>query len=193
MSSTEKPAKYSYRWYIDRFNDVRENAPDFLHSIEEDLFFLRPNERAWSVGECYGHLNEFGDHYMRSIRNGLEKAPGNRAEPGQSFKPGLITRGVIYFFNPPYRIKIKTLKPFKPETTADLNKNEVIDRFAALQDTLIQTLEQCREQGIDLAENQTSHPLFRWIRMTLTECFSIVEVHQRRHIWQADQVLELIG
>lgn len=190
MTRSDSSKVYTYSWFINRFKRAREQAFHFLEPIGEDLFIRRPNRKVWSVGECYDHLNIFGNRYMESIRYGMERGSTGSAESGQSFKPGLITRGVVKFFNPPYKLKIKTLKPFKPQSGASIDKETVLNRFTALQDSLIRTVQEARDKRYDLDKCNTSHPLFNWVKMTVTECYAIVEVHQRRHMWQAEQVMK---
>ena len=66
----------------------------------------------------------------------------------------------------------------------------MLNRYVSLQDTLIRIMKEARDQRIDLSGAVTSHPLFGLLKMTAAECFAIVEVHQRRHQWQAEQVLK---
>ncbi|MDX1618104.1 MAG: DinB family protein [Balneolaceae bacterium] len=190
QTQSDTDDRYTYQWFIDRFREAGEQAVRFCRPIEEGRFLTRPAEKIWSAGECYDHLNTFGDRYVDSIRTGLKRGSDNRAEPGQSFKPGWIAGGVAWFFEPPYSIKIKTLRPFKPQSAASLEKERVLNAFTSLQDTLIESLEEARDRRLVLDKCHTSHPLFNWISMTVAECFAIVEVHQRRHMWQAEQVLK---
>lgn len=193
MTRSDNTAAYTFQWYIDRFEDAKEEAVQFCQPIREDRFVQRPAEEVWSVAECYEHLNEYNDRYMVSIRNGMNRARGNSTETGQPFKPGFIWRGVIRFFAPPYKLKIKTLKPFEPRSYAELDKEAVLNRFISLQDTLIDTIQEARDKRIDLSGIKTSHPLFGFLKMTLSECFAVVDVHQRRHMWQAEQILKRIN
>lgn len=193
MDPTNDPQTYTYQWFSAQFEKAKEQAVQFCEPISDDRFVQRPAEGVWSVAECYEHLNEFGDRYVDSIRAGLDGAPENSAEADQIFTPGLISRGVIKFFAPPYKIKIKTLGPFEPKSYASLDKETVLNRYVSLQDTLIRIMKEARDQRIDLSGAVTSHPLFGLLKMTAAECFAIVEVHQRRHQWQAEQVLKRIS
>ena len=197
MNNTNEVEIYTYSWFIDRFAKAKERALQFCQPISSERFVQRPAENRWSVGECYSHLNAFGEQYFKRMKKGLEEADSGtiamESAPSRSFTPGLIVRGVIWLFEPPYKLKMSTVKPFHPEHTADLKKEEVLTNFLNMQDRFVRLLESAEADLVDLSDVRVPNPLLPFFKMTLSECFSVVEVHQRRHMWQAEQVLSKIG
>ncbi len=122
----------------------------------------------------------------------MKAAPQELQDPDQAFPPRLLWRGVSKLFAPPYKMKMKTVDQFEPPKSADLKKELVLDQFISLQDSFINELENARAESIDLSNNKVSNPLITFVKMTLSECFAVAEVHQRRHQWQAEQVFEKI-
>lgn len=189
MSALES---YTYRWFINRFADAKDQAIAFSQPISRELFVQRPSEGVWSVAECYSHLNEFGGIYRDNIQKGMESAPGQLDEPERPFPPRLLWKAVIKLFAPPYKMKLKTVKPFQPAEISGLNKKLIIGQFASLQDRFIDLLKTARAEEIDLNATKVPNPLLKFIKMTLAESLAVAEVHQRRHMWQAEQIFQKI-
>ncbi|MDR8392104.1 DinB family protein [Aliifodinibius sp. S!AR15-10] len=191
MSDSIGVQPYTYQWFINQFTQARDRSISFCQPLSEDIFVQRPAPETWSIAECYSHLNEFGNRYLSNIRRGMESA--EEGKPSKSlesaFTPRLIWKGVIWLFAPPYRMKMKTVKPFTPKSVA-LKKTNVLDEFNTLQNNFIDELEQARIKSVDLDSVKVSNPLLTFIKMRLAECFAVVEVHQRRHLWQAEQILD---
>jgi hypothetical protein len=191
MSDSVEVLRYTYQWFINQFTEAKDRSISFCQPLSEDIFVKRPAPETWSIAECYSHLNEFGKRYLDNIRKGMNSA--EEGKPGKSletpFTPRLIWKGVIWLFAPPYRMKMKTVKPFTPKSVT-LKKTLVLDEFIALQNAFIEELEQARIKSVDLDSVKVSNPLLTFIKMRLAECFAVVEVHQRRHLWQAEQILD---
>lgn len=186
--------QYSYQWFIEQFQDAKDRAVDFCEPLGHEKFVQRPHEDTWSVGECYSHLNTFGQQYLKQVRKGLEEAPRDQQPKpeDQAYPPRILWKLAIAFFAPPYKIKVKTVKPFHPETKAHLKKEQVLNDYIQMQQEFIDLLNDARVASIDLGSTKVSNPLISLAKMRLSECFAVVEVHQRRHMWQAEQVLNML-
>lgn len=193
MVDSFESRKYTFHWFIERFEQARDRALAFGQPISEDLFVTRPAEGVWSVAECYSHLCTFGEEYMKRIQDGFENMTENSVtDSNQAFRPRLIWRGVIKLFEPPYNLKFKTFKPFHPAGKADLDKEQVLQEFLGLQDRLRDKIKTAEAGQIDLNGVKVSNPLLTFVKMTLSECFAVVEAHQRRHMWQAENILDKV-
>lgn len=185
--------KYSYRWYIQQFDEAKSTAEKFILSIEEPLFLQPPSEGRWSIAECYSHLIKYGDLYLQNMEPGIADSYYVMAdEPEKPFPPRWIVRKIVSFFEPPYKMKVKTLEAMKPNTVSGYNRMELLDEYIDLQDRFITQLEKGRRQQTDLSAVMVEHPIFSILKMTLSECFALAEVHQRRHQWQAEQTRKMI-
>ncbi len=195
MDDRSGTKKYTYEWFITRFGQAKEQAYSFVQPLDEEIFIKRPAESVWSIAECYDHLNEFGNRYLNNIRSGLKSSPkaASPGVPSPPFQPRLIWKGVIKLFAPPYKMKLKTVDPFMPESSTSLNKEETLNQFIALQDQFIGEIEKARTGSVSLIHIKVPNPLLNFVKMTLSECFAIVEVHQRRHFWQAEQILDKLS
>ncbi len=184
--------KYSYNWYLEQFEDAKETAEKFILSVDEVRFLQPPTQGRWSVAECYGHLIKFGNLYLKKVEPGIANADKTSDNPDRVFQPRWITQKVINFFEPPYKMKIKTVKQMKPEPVSGYNRMELLDEYINLQDRFTALLEKGHHQHVHLSAVKVPHPIFSFLKLSLSECFALAEVHQRRHQWQAKQTLEAL-
>lgn len=182
--------KYTYHWYIERFENAKHGA-ERLAETDSALLSRNPAPDTWSAAECLEHLIQFGNIYYENINRGIEIATLGRANSAEPFPPRLIWRGIIKWFEPPYRIKLKTIDSFRPTKEHRDTKNfeKTLNTFLQLQDRFIDQLERCQQQGINLSNEKVSNPVLQFVKMTLSESFAIAEAHQRRHLWQAQKII----
>lgn len=191
MRKSEDKA-YSYTWVIDQFSKAEKHANSLVSNNSEETFLRRPAPDRWSAAECLDHLVEFGNIYFDTINRGLERAAIDSVSGQAVFKPRLIWRWVIRFFEPPYKMKLKTISSFKPQKTAGKSAQQVYESFAKLQHRFIDQIERSRKKGIDLDATKVGNPALPFLKMTLSECYAVAEAHQRRHLWQAEQTIKAL-
>lgn len=185
---------YTYSAYINQFRTAKKEAEEFILSLDKTTFLLRPNENSWCIAECYSHLNNFGRIYYNSMQEmfdhtGVKPVASKNIE---QFSPRLHWKLAASFFEPPYRIKIKTFAPFKPDAISEFTKEGILNGFVELQESYIAQLEKAELQQLDINRLFIRNPIFSFLKMTFSECYSIVGAHQRRHQWQAEQVLDML-
>jgi len=186
-------SKYSYDWYIAKFEEAKDTAEEFILSVDEARFSQRPAEGSWCIGEIYSHLINYGNLYFDNMAAGITNSQKTTRQSGKVFPPRWIVQKLVNFFEPPYKMKLKTIKAMKPDSVDGYNRMELLDEYVNLQDRLIAQLEKGQHRHVALDATKVRHPLMSFVRMTLSECFALVEVHQRRHQWQAEQTLEVLN
>jgi hypothetical protein len=184
--------KYTYQWFIQQFQRTKDNAEDFILSVDERLFLKAPAKKQWSIAECYSHLINYGDLYFDNITSAISKNADTAASLNNPFPPRWLAQKIISFFEPPYKMKLKTISAMKPVNTSEYNKMELLDEYLNLQDRLIGQLEDAHQNNVHLGQSKVTHPIFSIITMTMAECFLLLEAHQRRHQWQAEQTLQIL-
>lgn len=183
---------YTYDWYIQQFGRAKNTAENFITSSDEDLFLTKPSNDGWSAAECYGHLITFGHLYLKNMIPAIAYASATTNDLQQSFEPRWITAKVISAFEPPYNIGFKTFQSMKPNFKADHDPEKLLEDYLGLQNLLIEQLNSAKETEIHLNKVKVPHPVFSIIKMMLSECFAVIEVHQRRHQWQTEQTLNAL-
>lgn len=189
MDTTDR---YSYRWFIDQFTNTKTTAEDFVLAVNEQLFFQKPSENRWSIAECYGHLIKYGNLYFSNIQSAISATANTNVPGNDTYPPRWLPEKIIHFFEPPYKLKVKTINPMKPDSSSDKNRMELLDEYLNLQNRLIEQLERAHQSNVHMTKAKVTHPVFSIIKMTLSECFLLLEAHQRRHQWQAEQTMEML-
>jgi len=189
---TEMAKRYSYPWFIEQFENAKDTAETFILSVDENLFVQPPAGNRWAIAECYSHLIKYGNLFFDDISTAIENGKSSEVDFRQAFPPRWPWQKVINFFEPPYKLKIKTIKSIKPDPVQDYNRMELLDEYINLQDQLIEQLENAQHQAIDLGDAKIKHPVLTLLKVTLSESFGLIEAHQRRHQWQAEQTLKAL-
>ena len=169
---------------------VKEKAYSLVADVSQEQLWLRPSPESWSIGECLAHLNVTGQLYLERMEPAVTAGWAEDKVSTGPFRYGLLFRLFLWFEEPPPR---KKLIPFKlgnaaPELFAPPSEpNENVAReFGALQDELCALTE--KADGLDLAGIKITSPAAERFRMSLLGAFGGTLAHERRHLWQAEQV-----
>ena len=183
---------YTYSSFIQQFEQAKGQATELILSLDDYTFLSRPAPDTWCVAECFSHLYNFGTIYLGTIQQGFEAHTPSGAEPEMAFPPRFYWKWIARWFEPPYRIKVKTFPSFEPEPVAGYTRHQLLKEFTDLQNQFITQLEKARDERYDLGEIRVKNPVFTFVKMKLSECYTVATVHQRRHFWQAKQILKTL-
>ena len=184
----KQPGNITYTSLIHQFKTAKQQAEDFILSVEDERSFLRrPDRDTWCMAECFSHLIKHGNIYLETIRKGLSSSPAKQTK-ATTFEAGFFWGWIINGLEPPYNFRIKTLRPFEPASVSGLSRETVLHDFKVLQDNLIEQLGQARDKGYDLDRIRVGNPIFSFLKMSISDCFLVVGAHQRRHLWQAQKI-----
>lgn len=162
--------------------DARERARRLCQGLSEPAWSARPAPGQWAIAECLEHLNLTSERYLPIIDEALASAPplSGRAAFGKGLMGGMLAR----MLEPPYKMRVKTGAAFVPAKVAPMA--ETLARFDSFQLELQARLD--RSAGLDLQRVKVPSPFARGVKYNLFATFCIVTAHQRRHLWQAEQV-----
>ena len=182
----------------EEFRRAASRAENLAGGLSERQLAWRPEPERWSVEECLEHLVGTGDAYLRVLDRVIRE--GRREErTGQGpFRHGPWNRWLVRLMEPPPRLGIpapRVVNPLKDDSARppgeDMSGTPALARFVGLQDRLTERLD--RADGLDLAGIHLSSPFISLVRMDLGTAFALVAAHQRRHLWQAEQVAQEEG
>jgi hypothetical protein len=160
-----------------------QRAQSVVYGLTPEQLRQRPAS-GWSIAECLAHLTLTTGEYLKLADRAFIDAPRG---PGK-FKRDLVGRILAWTLEPPYRMKVKTLPAYIPG--AD-HLSDPLAAFFASQQQLIATL--YRANGIRLDRVKVQSSFNPRIYYNLLSFFSILAAHQRRHLWQAEQVKKQIA
>jgi hypothetical protein len=160
-----------------------------IQNYQPDLMLMKPGPGRWSIHEICLHLVEFGKLYLREMDKAIAKA-NPMPQRDDPFRPRWHFRRMAAFFEPPYKLKLKTLPVLKPGNQEEVR--ETLGELADIQANVLYILEQAGASRWNLKKIKAKNPVFRFLSMSLIEFLVIMEVHQRRHFWQIEQNLKAL-
>jgi hypothetical protein len=169
---------------IAELDTATDHAKAIATRAGDEYWKQRPAPDRWSVGECFDHLNRSSEAYFPIFEQALQGAP--------TAKPGGLRRDFLgwllcVMLEPPVRIKTKTSGRFVPPIDVAA-RAEVMDRFELLQDHVKQFI--MRSDSVDVASIKIKSPFAEKLQYGMYSAFRVLPVHQRRHLWQAERVLD---
>lgn len=174
--------------HIKAFEHTLAKGQSIVSQAGAERCTKKPDSDTWSIVEILDHLNFVDGLYIDPISDKFRQKdykPTGRVK----FKHRFWVRLTCKFFEPPYKIKFKVPGDNEPES--GLSIDEVKQEFVQKRKKLIELAEQGR--GLALDKITVTSPLSDMIKLSISESFSFLACHQRRHLWQAEQVLERIS
>lgn len=178
----------------ERYRELKEcgrRAEALVTELRPDQIWWRPEPERWSVGECLVHLRLTARAYLPDVDEAIRKGRTHRQFGTGPFQHGSLGSWFVRLMEPPPRWKLVTqprLRPRLPAGVAPADLPDCLEPFLGTRTRLVRRLERAR--GLDLADVRAQCPASRLLRFTLGQIFAILTAHERRHLWQAERVLE---
>jgi len=184
------------KFTIDQLTEKFEGAKTVIHeygSLPNEVVNYKLNPSTWSCVEVCKHLIQFNTIYLDEIENALQKPDKIPVIQNEKsvFSPNWIVRKLAGYMEPPYKFGVKTIKPMAPEKI-QLDPAETFHRLIESEDEFLTLLEKAENEKWNLDKVKGRHPVFKFLKMSLTDIFILTDAHQRRHFWQVEQILKRI-
>ncbi len=172
---------------LDEMRDIRERADRLIARIADDqVFSWQPHDgRGWSVGQCLDHLSQSNRLYLASIHEALANAPRAATPVTTPVASNWFGRKFIAMMEPGSR-RMRAPKKIVPH--AATSRTQVWAEFTRGLDEMEAILRDAAT--IDLNGPRMPSPLFKFSSMGVGTAFRILLAHMRRHILQAERVLD---
>lgn len=170
------------------------HAESLTCGLSHQQFNWRPESGGWSIGQNLAHLNAVNAADLAPLREAIEAGHARHLTGEGPFTYGLLSRRFMASMEPlgtskAARRKFKTPKQYEPP-----RESEVEQALAEYRRILgeIRELAQ-RAAGLHLGRVKTRLPsLAPWLqgvyKMPLGARLMLLAAHDRRHLWQAEQV-----
>jgi hypothetical protein len=168
------------------FERLADDADALVAGLTDDQFAWKPTPQAWSIAQCIDHLNVTARLYLLQLDEGIANAIRQGLYGGGPFVYWWFARMFVRMLEPPPRLRVKTPALFQPP--AERPRREIMAAFRAYQVQYIDRLRQAN--GLDLARARVRSPAASWIFLPLGSGFAAMIAHERRHLWQAKQVMQ---
>lgn len=170
--------------YYRQFEQIRIVAESLVAELDDDQFNWRPSETQWSIGDCLEHLNVTSRLYWPVITEAVMNSRMNGWMHPGPYKHPWLGNLFVRSMEPPVRKRFKTPRKFSPLRNQPLNL--VWSQFVNFQERMLEMIREAN--GVDLARTKLKSPAFKLIKLTLGQAFSLTAAHERRHLWQAQEV-----
>jgi DinB superfamily len=164
-------------------------ARSLIAELDEERFNWRPDEHSWSVAQCLDHLNVANRVYLEAMRNAVEAARSKNAARRGPIQPGVFERWFIRSMGPQPRRRLSAPRKIVPAARKD--RAEVEEEWTRIQAQLRELLHEAAP--LDLNRTRFVNPFISLIRWSVGAGFLIIEAHERRHLWQARNVVAKMG
>jgi hypothetical protein len=168
------------------------HAESITHGLSREQFQWRPGPGRWSIGECFAHINVTNGFACGAIEKGIAK--GRTKKGAGPFQYGFIVRKFIASQELPVTKKFSAPKLLLP--AADIDVDSTLAEYRRISGELKRLTRSA--DGLHLArvkiEMAVLPALLRaFVKMPLGGQFLLTTTHDRRHLWQAEQVRNELG
>ena len=127
--------------------------------------------------------------YLPQLDEGIANAIRQGMYGEGPFTYWWLARMFVRMLEPPPRFRAKTPAAFQPPPARA--RREIMAAFRAYQVQYVDRLRQAN--GLDLARARVRSPAAAWMYMPLGTGFAAMTAHERRHLWQARQMMRAPG
>jgi hypothetical protein len=157
--------------------------------LSREQFNWRAETGRWSIGECVSHLNIVNAGDIAPIGAAIESGRARGLTGDGPFQYGSLSRKFIASMDVPVKKKFKAPKSYMPP--ADAEPAATIAEYARVSAELRRLA--VSANGLDLARVKTEmpalpQPLRLFVKMALGARLTVLTTHDRRHLYQAEQV-----
>lgn len=174
-------------------SDLQQTAADArstFGSMTTQQRSWRPDEKSWSVAQCFDHLiTTHGLYFPLFERLSVGNITPSFWEKNSPLS-GYFGRFLVKSLRPENPKKMKTTARAQPSASAI--DDSIIERFCEHQDKMIEHLRKL-PADIEPEKLTITSPLLGFITYSLDDCFTILVAHCQRHFGQAKRVMETEG
>ena len=163
---------------------IKEQVKALTQQLSDEQFRWRPEAQSWSIAECLGHLNRTNKLYLPILERAIESGRAKGLTGHEPFRHGFLGNFFVRSIEPPPKRKFKAPKSFLP--TSGQPREQVTAEFADMQERILSCVRAA--DGLHLGKIKIASPVTKLLRMSLGQGFALLTAHERRHLWQAQQV-----
>jgi hypothetical protein len=143
----------------------------------------------WSVAQCLDHLAKINHFYIGHFLPVVERAKADGRGPFAGLRPTWFGRKFVTMLEPPVRQKTKAPKNVVPASSPPLG--DALAAYLASHEPYRRLVHLSND--VDVNRVGAQNPFLRALRMRVATVLQVVPSHDRRHLWQARQVLAAPG
>ena len=159
-------------------------------SCTDEQFYWRPrNGAGWSIAQCLDHLATINAFYVKAIQTGVDDAKARGWKRHGPLKPGIFGALFINSLEPPVKRRQRAPRGMQPALSKD--RHQVLSDYRAAHDSIRRLIADAAD--IDVNRARYRNPFLKVVNFRVSTGLRVITAHDRRHLWQADQVREAAG
>ena len=170
------------------YQDAKRLIRELVDGLSDEDFNRRLDDQSWSIAECVDHLIVIGKKMYPVMEAAIEKGRARGWRSAGPFRYGGLNKRFVGMIDdsrlPPKKVKAPRI--YRPAPPQNWPLSESVRKFEELQDEMTDLIE--RSNGLDLRRIKVRSPVSPLIRLSLGIWLGGLAGHQRRHLWQAEQV-----
>ena len=172
---------------MDHVDAADQRAESLTAGLTDEQFFWRPDGgRRWSVALCLDHLAVANTVYGEAVAGALRTARARGWTRSGPAAAGFFGRQFARSLEPPARLRSSA--PGKIAPMPSRGREEILRAYREAHDTVRGFLRDAVE--LDTNRATFSNPFFSFIKVSVSTGFLVICAHDRRHLWQAEQVIQ---
>jgi hypothetical protein len=175
---------------LTQIDALDRRAVDIAAPLTDEQFHWQPDQgRAWSIALCIEHLATANRVYGEPMREAVDAARSKNLRRTGPISSTIFGRMFAWSMEPPVRRRMKA--PTKIIPASGGTRVEILKRYHDAHERILQLIVECAE--VDANRATFTNPFINLVRVRVGTAFHIIAAHDRRHLWQAEQVLEAPG
>ena len=170
-------------------DNIAAEAQQTFGDLTAQQLNWKPNAESWGIGQCFDHLMTANESYFPIIEQIIKGEKPRTFWESLPVLPTFFGWMLIKYLSPESTKKLKAPDVFKP-SSSDIDPN-IINNFVRQQNQLTFLMKQTTE--LDLRHTKITSPALRFVTYSLIDAYTIIVVHEKRHLQQARRVLNAEG
>ena len=170
---------------LDQLESINRRARDLVAGRSQADLTTSLESASWSVAQCLDHLAQTTNVVLPVISDAIARAP--RMTTNRGLRTGTLTRLIIRNLEPPYKLRFKVLTALVPREHNFVSARDAFEASQAQLEGIIQS-------AIGLAVDQVriESPVYARFSYNVYGALRMLAAHQRRHLWQMEQILKAL-
>jgi hypothetical protein len=170
---------------LDQIESINQRAKDLVAGRSAADLTTSVASASWSVAQCLDHLAQTTNAFLPVISAAIARAP--RITTNRGLRTGALARLFIRNLEPPYKLRFKVLTALVPREHDFVSARDAFETSQAQLERIIQS-------AIGLAVDQVriESPVYARLSYNVYGALRMMAAHQRRHLWQIEQILKAL-
>ena len=171
-------------------NDIRSRAQRLVDGLSPEQLTQRPDPSKWSIAECLAHLNLTAEVVQPKIVAAMEQGKKDKLFGNGPVALGFLGKALVWWAEPPPKMRIPAPKSIAPKLESS-SPGKVIADFFRLQDEWARLLREA--EGLDQKKIKVPGLFPGLPGLRLCAPIPWMLAHERRHLWQAENVKKALS